>query len=285
MELNFGRRSIGLNFHDGQPVFWLWAPHLKKVTFQTDSTSTKLNFIAKANGYWLLKDFDIKPGDEYHLIIETARDTKGNTQRKHRLDPALLWKCDKGECSIAYDLTAFRWTDNLWQVPELKTFIIYELHCGTFTPTGDFSGVEDKLDYLKDLGITAIEIMPVAQFSGSRNWGYDGVFPFAVQNSYGGPEALQQLVNACHNKGLAVILDVVYNHVGPEDNHYADFGPYFTDKYQTPWGAAINFDDAQCDEVRKFYLENILMWFRDFHIDALRLDAIHAIKDFSAPHI
>lgn len=285
MELNFSRRTIGLNFDNGQAAFWLWAPHLKHVALQINYNQTQLNFAAKAKGYWLLEDFDIKPGDKYHLIIESDGETDGNIQKKiQRLDPAMLWTCEESDFSIAYDLTAFHWTDNSWQVPKLENFIIYELHCGTFTQTGDFSGIEDKLNYLKDLGITAIEIMPVAQFSGSRNWGYDGVFPFAVQNSYGGPNALQHLVNACHSKGLAVILDVVYNHVGPEDNHYADFGPYFTDKYQTPWGKAINFDDAQSDEVRKFYLENVLMWFRDFHIDALRLDAVHAIKDFSAQH-
>ncbi|WP_421943106.1 malto-oligosyltrehalose trehalohydrolase [Pedobacter sp.] len=285
MKLNYGKRTIGLNFDNGQAAFWLWAPHLKQVALQIESNETQLNFSAKAKGYWLLEDFEIKPGDKYHLIIETAGEARESVhQNTQYLDPAMLWKCVEEDRSIAYDLTAFRWTDNSWRVPELEAFIIYELHCGTFTPDGDFSGIKEKLDYLKDLGITAIEIMPVSQFSGSRNWGYDGVYPFAVQNSYGGPNALQHLINACHNKGLAVILDVVYNHVGPEGNHYEDFGPYFTDKYQTPWGKAINFDDAQSDEVRKFYLENVLMWFRDFHIDALRLDAVHAIKDFSARH-
>src|SRR5690606_25732797 len=139
--------------------------------------------------------------------------------------------------------------------------------------------------YLKDLGVNAIEIMPVAQFPGSRNWGYDGVFPFAVQNSYGGPEGLQKLVDSCHNKGIAVVLDVVYNHLGPEGNYLGDFGPYFTGKYNTPWGSAVNFDDAWCDGVRAYFIENVLMWFRDFHIDALRMDAVHAIKDLSAEHI
>jgi len=138
---------------------------------------------------------------------------------------------------------------------------------------------------LIDLGITAIEIMPVSQFSGERNWGYDGVFPFSVQNSYGGAKGLQQLVNTCHNKGLAVVLDVVFNHIGPEGNHLENFGHYFTDKYHTPWGNAINFDDAWCDHVRNFFIENTLMWFRDFHIDGLRMDAVHAIKDFSPLHI
>ncbi|HZG00138.1 MAG TPA: malto-oligosyltrehalose trehalohydrolase, partial [Chitinophagales bacterium] len=185
----------------------------------------------------------------------------------------------------ALDLTSFGWTDEKWKNPALKDYIIYELHIGTFTPAGTFESVVEKLDHLVELGVTAVEIMPVAQFPRERNWGYDGVFPFAVQNSYGGPHGLQTLVDACHAKGLAVVLDVVYNHVGPEGNYLGDFAPYFTDKYKTPWGSAINFDDAWCDGVRRFAVENALMWFRDFHIDALRLDAVHAIKDFSPKHI
>lgn len=146
-------------------------------------------------------------------------------------------------------------------------------------------GVINKLPYLKDLGITAIEIMPIAQFPGNRNWGYDGVFPYAVQNSYGGANGLQRLVNACHNEGIAVILDVVYNHIGPEGNYLPEYGHYFTDKYKTPWGQAVNYDDTGSDEVRNYVIENAMMWFRDFHIDALRLDAVHAIKDLSAVHL
>ena len=178
----------------------------------------------------------------------------------------------------------FDWQDDEWRNPLLSEYIIYELHTGTFSETGDFSGIENKLSYLKELGITAIELMPLAQFSGPRNWGYDGVFPFAVQNSYGGAGALQKLVNACHRVGIAVILDVVYNHLGPEGNYLPQYGPCFTDKYNTPWGHAINYDDAWSDGVRRFFIENALMWLRDFHIDALRLDAVHAIRDFGAVH-
>jgi maltooligosyltrehalose trehalohydrolase len=163
--------------------------------------------------------------------------------------------------------------------------VIYELHTGTFSDDGTFDGIAEKLHHLKNLGITAIEIMPVAQFPGGRNWGYDGVFLYAVQNTYGGAEGLAKLVNTCHEHGLAVILDVVYNHFGPEGNYLGNYGPYFTDKYHTPWGDAINFDDAWCDEVRHYFIQNVLMWFKDFHIDALRLDAVHAIKDFSPKHI
>ncbi|HSL91611.1 MAG TPA: malto-oligosyltrehalose trehalohydrolase, partial [Candidatus Limnocylindrales bacterium] len=155
-------------------------------------------------------------------------------------------------------------------------------HVGTFTPEGTFEAILPRLDSLRDLGVTAIELMPVAQFPGNRNWGYDGAYPFAAQNSYGGPEGLQMLVDACHLWGMAVSLDVVYNHLGPEGNYLADFGPYFTDRYCTPWGAAVNFDGPHSDEVRRFFLENALYWLSDFRVDALRIDAIHGILDFSA---
>ena len=285
MEINLSKRTIGLNFDQGKAVFWLWAPRLKQVILQLYSSNTHINFFAKPNGYWQLDGIEIQPGEVYNLMVEASDGDKGSEHKlMQRLDPAMLWKANNDDGSIAYDLTAFPWSDDGWKTPDLENFIIYELHCGTFTSNGELSAIENRLDYLLDLGITAIEIMPVAQFSGARNWGYDGVFPFTVQNTYGGPQALQHLVDTCHKKGIAVVLDVVYNHLGPEGNHLDDFGGYFTDKYQTPWGKAINFDDAYSDEVRKFYLENVLMWFRDFHIDALRLDAVHAIKDFSAHH-
>ncbi|QSR89016.1 malto-oligosyltrehalose trehalohydrolase [Methylacidiphilum caldifontis] len=166
--------------------------------------------------------------------------------------------------------------------PKLEDYVIYELHVGTFTPQGTFEAIIPRIAKLKDLGVNSIEIMPVAQFPGKRNWGYDGVYPFAVQNSYGGPWGLRKLVNHCHQMGIAVILDVVYNHLGPEGNYLSKFGPYFTSKYKTPWGEAINYDDAFCDEVRNYFIYNALYWFTEFDIDALRLDAIHAIYDESA---
>jgi len=178
----------------------------------------------------------------------------------------------------------FRWDDHLWEGIPLQAYVLYEIHVGTFTPEGTFDAVITHLDELKELGITAIELMPNAQFSGARNWGYDGVFPFAVQSSYGGPWGLKRLVNACHQKEVAVVLDVVYNHLGPEGNYLGDFGPYFTDRYRTPWGHAINFDGPHSDEVRRFFIENALYWITEFHIDALRIDAVHAILDFSAEH-
>ncbi|MGE5312231.1 MAG: malto-oligosyltrehalose trehalohydrolase, partial [Nitrospirota bacterium] len=176
----------------------------------------------------------------------------------------------------------FSWDDASWYGRPLRDYIIYELHVGTFTSEGTFAAVVPHLDHLKELGITALEFMPVAQFSGSRNWGYDGTYPFAVQNSYGGPVGLKGLVNACHQRGLAVVLDVIYNHLGPEGNYLGDFAPYFTDRYRTPWGPAMNFDGAHSDEVRRFFIENALSWVTEFHMDALRIDAVHAILDFSA---
>jgi maltooligosyltrehalose trehalohydrolase len=176
----------------------------------------------------------------------------------------------------------FPWEDMGWPGIPLKDYVLYELHVGAYTPEGRFEAVIPHLDELKGLGVTAVEIMPVAQFPGTRNWGYDGVYPFAVQNSYGGPDALKRLVNACHLRGIAVVLDVVYNHLGPEGNYLWDFGPYFTDRYRTVWGSSVNFDGPQSDEVRGFFVDNALYWIREFHVDALRLDAIHGIFDFSA---
>jgi maltooligosyltrehalose trehalohydrolase len=283
MEIDLRKRNIGLNFNEnGEAEIWLWAPLAKHVSILITDGELVLDMFDEGYGYWFLQTDQIKTLDKYSFKINPLTDV----ETIERADPASLFQ-EEGPhgLSTAFDVKSFEWTDEDWKGVDLKDFIIYELHTGTFTPDGDFAAIETKLDYLVALGITAIEIMPVAQFSGNRNWGYDGVFPFAVQNTYGGPLALQHLVNACHVKGLAVILDVVYNHVGPEGNYFADFGEYFTDKYHTPWGQAINFDDAGCDAVRDFFIENALMWFRDFHIDALRLDAVHAIKDFSPVHI
>jgi maltooligosyltrehalose trehalohydrolase len=171
---------------------------------------------------------------------------------------------------------------NDWRNPSLRSYVIYELHVGTFSSEGTFGGVTPQLSRLRDLGVTAVELMPVAEFPGSRNWGYDGVFPYAPESAYGGPTAFQRLVAACHETGLAVILDVVYNHLGPEGNYLGRFGPYFTDAYQTPWGQAMNFSGPGSDEVRRFFIENALYWTDECRVDALRLDAIHAIVDPTA---
>ena len=184
------------------------------------------------------------------------------------------------------DPNAFAWSDQAWRGIPLEEYIFYELHTGTFTPEGTFDAIIPHLNYLKhELGVTAIQIMPIAQFPGRRNWGYDGVHLFAPQNSYGGPDGLRRLVDACHTAGMAVVLDVVYNHLGHEGNYLREFGPYFTSKYKTPWGDAVNYDDAGSDFVRRYVIDNALYWIRQYHIDALRLDAVHAIYDFSAKHI
>ncbi len=183
------------------------------------------------------------------------------------------------------DPAAFLWNDHEWRGLELRDYIIYELHIGTFTPEGVFDSAIGKLEYLKQLGITVIEMMPVAACPGSRNWGYDGVSPYAVQANYGGPEAFKRFVDAAHGIGLAVMLDVVYNHLGPEGNYLPKFGPYFTAHHQTPWGEAVNYDSVGCDHVRRYMVENALYWIREYHLDGLRLDAVQTIKDDSPKNI
>ena len=272
------KRSIGVNFSNGRAEVRVWAPNANRVDVRlVENNSGLINLQKQDFGYWYASTDKLKPNDLYQITLDEENDLP---------DPAALAQADTVHGpSVAIDLGDFNWTDGQWNNIPLEDYILYELHTGTFTPEGTFAGIIEKLGYLKELGVNAIEIMPVTQFPGNRNWGYDGVLPFAVQNSYGGAAGLQKLVDACHSHGIAVVLDVVYNHMGPEGNYLENFGPYFTAKYNTPWGNAINFDDAGCDGVREFFIENALMWFRDFHIDALRLDAVHAIKDFSATHI
>jgi len=227
-------------------------------------------------GYWKTEIENVFPGAWYLYRLN------GEIERP---DPASRFQpLGVHGPSQVIDPDEFAWGDHGWKGMPLKYFIIYELHTGIFTKQGTFESIIPHLDYLKELGITAVELMPVAQFPGTRNWGYDGVYPFAPQNSYGGVQGLKALVNVCHEKGLAVILDVVYNHLGPEGNYLRDFGAYFTDKYRTPWGDAINFDGPYSDEVRRYFIGNALYWVTEFHVDALRIDAIHGIFDFSAKH-
>jgi maltooligosyltrehalose trehalohydrolase len=187
--------------------------------------------------------------------------------------------------SEVVDHAAFPWTDLPWRGLPLPGAVLYEMHVGTFTRAGTFDAAVEKLDHLVQLGIDAVELLPVAEFAGSRGWGYDGVALFAPHHAYGGPDALKRLVDACHARGLGVVMDVVYNHVGPAGNYLAEFGPYFTGRYRTNWGDAINFDGPDSTEVRRFVIDNALMWLRDYHCDGLRLDAVHAIVDQSALHI
>ena len=273
--MNIHYRNIGLNFHP-EPFIKVWAPHARELSMEIEG-KTSIPLKKHKMGYWYSPLQGVQPGDRYLLRING---------KKSFPDPASLYQ-PQGvhKASEAVNLRQINKTANhKWKGIPLKDLVVYELHAGTFTPEGTFDGIEKKLDYLKTLGINAIKILPVATFPGERNWGYDGVFPFAVQPSYGGPENFALLVKACHEKGIAVILDVVYNHLGPEGNYLGAFGPYFTGKYNTPWGKAINFDDTWCDGVRDYFLENALMWLRDFNVDGLRLDAVHAIRDFSPKH-
>src|SRR6185369_10509685 len=180
------------------------------------------------------------------------------------------------------DPAAFRWTDQDWGGRPLEELVFYELHTGLFSPEGTFDGVAGKLGYLRELGVTAVELMPVAAFPGARNWGYDGVYPYAPQDSYGGPDGLKRLADACHGQGLALFLDVVYNHLGPEGCYFGEYGPYYTNRYRTPWGDAINYDGPDSDDVRRAFIDNALYWLTEYHLDGLRLDAIHGIFDMGA---
>jgi len=269
--MKIGAQYLG----NGRCEFILWAPFLKSVSVKIVSPMERIIPMGKdESGYWKIKVDDVFHGTLYLYRLENEKD---------RPDPASQFQPEGVHgSSRVIDHNSFNWEDESWRGIDLSEMIIYELHAGALTTEGTFDGVIAKLDEIRDLGINAIELMPVAQFPGERNWGYDGVYPFAVQNSYGGPEGLKRLVNECHKKGIAVVLDVVYNHLGPEGNYLWDFGPYFADKYKTPWGMAINFDDAHSNEVRNFFIENAIHWFHNYHIDALRLDAIHGISDLSA---
>lgn len=273
--MNVLKKNIGLSFCGDKWSLRIWAPDAKQVQLKLAAKEFTAQLSRAAYGYWQLDTDEISEGDRYWLIIDG----------KQLPDPASVSQPDGVHGASQAMMLSHNLDEQDWNNIPLKDYIFYELHVGTFSAQGNFAGIAEKLDYLADLGITAIEIMPVGSFPGQRNWGYDGVFPFAVQCCYGGPLALQELVSLCHKKGLAVVLDVVYNHLGPEGNYLSEYGPYFTDKYRTPWGNALNFDDRGAYGVREYFIENALMWFRDFHIDALRLDAVHAIKDFSAVHI
>jgi maltooligosyltrehalose trehalohydrolase len=270
--------KIGANYiGNGNCEFAVWAPFREMVELKIISTPERLVPMSKDKlGYWKAVLNDVYPDTLYSFRLDREID---------RPDPASYFQPEgvHGPSQII-DHNSFHWDDGNWSGMEIANMIMYEIHTGTFTPEGTFEAIIPRLVQMRDFGINAIELMPVAQFPGQRNWGYDGAFPYAPQNSYGGPSGLKRLINECHKWGFAVILDVVYNHLGPEGNYLRDFGPYFTDKYKTPWGNALNFDDAYSDEVRNFFIENALYWFSEYHVDALRLDAVHAIYDFSAKH-
>src|SRR5689334_18132050 len=255
--------------------FRVWAPNAKRVSVQLDGKGT-FPMESQPGGIYFA-DIPARAGDRYAYKLDDKQPLPDPVSR-------LLPEGVHGSSEIV-DPKSFHWTDQQWRGLPFSEYIIYELHVGTFSPSGTFDAVRERLNYLKDLGITAIEIMPVAAFPGTRNWGYDGVSLYAVQASYGGPDGLKRLVDAAHQFGLAVILDVVYNHLGNEGNYLRSFGRYFTDKHKTPWGDAINYDDVDCEQVRNYVVENALYWIREYHIDGLRLDAIQTIRDDSSEHI
>jgi maltooligosyltrehalose trehalohydrolase len=256
-------------------TFEVWAPNANEVTLKLQDETIALE--KQERGYWRTRVANAKAGDDYFYILD-RRDPPFP-------DPRSLWQPSGVHGpSRLIDHCAFPWTDRGWQAPPLSGAIIYELHVGTFTPAGTFESAIEKLDYLRKIGITHVELMPVNEFPGNRGWGYDGADIFAPHHAYGGPDGLKRLVNACHERGLAVLLDVVYNHLGPVGNYLSPFGPYFNENYHTPWGAAVNLDGAGSTEVRRFFCDNALMWLRDYHCDGLRLDAVHAFLDRSATH-
>jgi maltooligosyltrehalose trehalohydrolase len=264
---------------EGIYSFKVWAPFCSKVQLKLFSKRGEVLLSMKkdAKGYFYKQASNVSSGMKYSYILDG---------KKERPDPASRFQPEgvHGPSGVV-DPDKFRWKDYKWKGIDFRDLIFYELHIATFTPKGTFDAAIKEIPYLKRLGVTCLEIMPVAQFPGRRNWGYDGVGMYAVQNSYGGPEGFKRFVDACHRAGLAVCLDVVYNHLGPEGNYLNDFGPYFTKSYHTPWGEAINYDGCSSEDVRRFVIENALSWVAQYHVDVLRLDAVHGIYDSSPRHI
>lgn len=273
------RRSGAIGLPDGSVCFRVWAPAAQRVTLVLfdGEARREIAMQPQSDGYHRHEEPGVTEGRRYAFRLDDGPE---------RPDPCSLHQPDgvHGPSSVVRP-ERFRWSDAGWKGISRQDLVFYELHVGTFTPEGTFDAVIPRLRDLRELGITAIEIMPVGQFPGSRNWGYDGVLPYAAQESYGGPHGLTRLVDACHAAGLAAFLDVVYNHMGPEGNYLGEFGRYFNDRYKTPWGAAVNYDGHGCDAVRDYVLDNVRMWLEEFHFDGLRLDAVHAIFDLGARHI
>ncbi|MFW6369546.1 MAG: malto-oligosyltrehalose trehalohydrolase, partial [Myxococcota bacterium] len=269
------RGSLGATYlGKGRCRFRVWAPRHERVAVRLERPNAgEVELQATGRGYHEGVLEEVRPGDRY--LLRLGEDLL-------RPDPASRAQPEGVHGPSMVVDPSFEWTDGSWRGARLEDYVFYEIHVGTFTGEGSFDAVIPHLDELVELGVSCLEIMPVAAFPGSRNWGYDGVSLYAAQWSYGGIDGLRRLVDACHARGLAVCLDVVYNHLGPEGNYLRDFGPYFTSRYSTPWGEALNFDGPGSDQVRHFFLENIRWWIEDVHIDALRFDAVHAIFDQSA---
>jgi maltooligosyltrehalose trehalohydrolase len=255
--------------------FRVWAPdagHAEVVL-----GTRRLALAPAGGGWWARRVAGAVPGSEYMFSLDGGPprpDPRSASQPAGVHGP-----------SRVVDQAAFGWSDSGWRGLPLAGSVLYECHTGTFSAEGTFDGAIRHLDHVAGLGVDAIELMPVAEFPGRRGWGYDGTDLFAPYHAYGGPDGLKRLVDAAHARGLGVIMDVVYNHLGPDGNYLPDFGPYFSARHRTNWGAAVNFDGPGSDEVRRFVIDNALMWLRDYHCDGLRLDAVHAIADDSAIHI
>jgi maltooligosyltrehalose trehalohydrolase len=255
-------------------TFRVWAPEAPRVEVELDGR--RISMVAGEAGWWTAEVRPAGTRTEYAFRVDGGPPLP---------DPRSPWQPHGVHGpSRLLEHSAFRWTDGGWQAPPLASGLVYELHVGTFSPAGTFDGVVERLDHLVGLGVTHVELMPVSQFSGRHGWGYDGVDLFAPHQPYGGPDGLKRLVDACHARGLAVLLDVVYNHIGPAGSYLGRFGPYFAGRHQTPWGPAANLDGPGSHEVRRFFCDNALMWLEDYHLDGLRLDAVHALIDTSAVH-
>ncbi len=270
--------DLGANFTEkGAVSFKVWAPHqeLLKLKLYRDHFPDPIVMEKDPDGYFQAEVEGVQTGDRYNFVFANGT---------ARPDPASRYQPEgvHGPSEII-DPSAFQWSDMNWEGISLKELIFYECHTGCFSEKGTFAGIIEKLPYLRDLGITCLEIMPIAQFPGRWNWGYDGANIYAPQTTYGGPQGFKELVNACHQQGIAVCLDVVYNHLGPEGNYLEEYGPYFSGRYLTQWGRTFNYDGAYSDYVRHYIIQNALYWIEEYHIDVLRLDAIHGIFDFSKP--
>jgi maltooligosyltrehalose trehalohydrolase len=273
------RRCGAMGCGPGSVQWRVWAPRAQQVSLVLVDGEARRAIPMQPEGWGYHRHVEagVLPGRRYAYRLDDGPE---------RPDPCSLWQPEGVQGASAVVLPEqFSWTDGDWKGVRRPDLVFYELHVGTFSPEGTFDGVIPRLRDLRELGVTAVEIMPVGQFPGTRNWGYDGVLPYAAQESYGGPHGLHRLVDACHAAGLAIFLDVVYNHFGPEGNYLAEFGRYFNDRYKTPWGAAVNYDGHGCDAVRDYVLDNVRMWLAEFHFDGLRLDAVHAFFDLGARHI
>lgn len=256
--------------------FRVWAPRADKAAVSIGNTTYPMTVVNNC-GWWSAKVEEAGPGTDYAFLL--------NEDSKPYPDPRAMWMPNGVHAaSRVYGMGRFAWSDERWQAPPLASAILYELHIGTFTPEGTFDGAIEKLAHLVGLGITHVEVMPIAEFPGDFGWGYDGVALFAVREAYGGPDGFKRFVDACHAHGLAVLLDVVYNHFGPVGNYTGKFGPYMTSNHRTPWGDAVNLEFEQSDQVRRFFCDNALMWMEEYHVDGLRLDAVHEFVDRSAIH-